>query len=410
MHIAFDISVLRIARAGVLTYTRRILDALITEGSEHTWTLLDVLPLNPNRPMRPLAAFDAPGVRVVRCTGLKRGYLSELTGLCTGPAHRFAEWIDHSTDPAWNLAAVVSMGVQLRSATTGVQIFHCSDQFQYAPPGAAVVQTVHDLTTRRFPEWHTAENRAMHAAKERFLTERAHRIIAVSEATRRDLIELLGIPAERISVVYEASDERFRPLPPAVVQPILADYGLTYGNYLLSLGTLEPRKNYVRLIEAYALLNAARNDLLPLVIAGARGWHDSDILAAPGRYGMEGRIRFLGAVSDADLPALIAGARIFVYPSLYEGFGLPALEALACGVPVIVSNSSSLPEVVGDAGLLCDPYDPESIAAQIRRLLEDEQLAEQLRQAGPRRAAAFSWQRAARETLEVYRQAWKEHR
>lgn len=403
MHITFDISVMRIAVAGILNYTRRVLEALIAEEHANSWTLLDVLPLNPNRPMRPIAAFDAPGVRVVRCTGLKRTYLSDQPGFRDGALHRVAERLDHALDPLWNAAAVATMGVQLRSATAGTDLFHCSDQFQYAPPGAVVVQTIHDMTPHLFPAWHTAENRAMHDAKDRFVIQRADQVIAVSNATRRDIIEHLHIPPERVHVVYVAADDRFRPRTPDEAQPTLDRYGLRYRNYLLTVGRLEPRKNHVRQIAAYARLAATDVPLPPLIIAGPRGWHDDAILAAPARCGVEGRVRFLGAVPEADLPTLVAGAQIILYPSLYEGFGLPALEAQASGVPVIVSNSSSLPEVVGEAGLLCDPYDPESLAHQIRQLLNNETLAERLRRDGIRRAATFSWQRAARETLAVYR-------
>ncbi|MBO9384191.1 MAG: glycosyltransferase family 4 protein [Roseiflexus sp.] len=413
MHIGIDISLLRIAQAGVLTYHRSLLNHLVRIGRNCHFTLIDVLPLNPDRPMAPPAALDSPNVRVIRCPGIRRGYLSALPAFRDGIAHTVAAQIDHALDPIWALLARAEMGLELRGASRFVEVFHASDQLPFAPPGAAVVLTIHDLTTRRFPDMHVAENAALHATKERFARDRADRIIADSEATRRDIVRELNIPPEKISVVYAAADTRFRPHTPEETQTTLERYSLTHNRYILSVGTLEPRKNYVRLIEAYAMLHdryAPAEHLPPLIIAGGNGWKYDAILAAPEQTGVAGFVRFLGRVPDNDLPALIAGSRVFVYPSLYEGFGLPPLEALACGVPVVVSHAASLPEVVGDAGLYCDPYDPHDIARQIAALLEDNDLALRLRYASVIRARQFSWERAARETLAVYAQARDERK
>jgi len=413
MHIGIDISLLRIAQAGVLTYHRALLNHLVRVGRDCHFTLIDVLPLNPGRPMPPLAALDAPNARVVRCPGIRRGYLSALPAFSQGPAHTITARIDRLLDPIWAQAAVIEMGVELRAATRRVEVFHAADQLPFAPPGAAVVLTIYDLTTRRFPEMHVAENAALHATKERFACTRVNHIIAISEATRRDIVSELNIPPEKISVVYAAADTRFRPHTPEEIQTTLERYGLTHNRYILSVGTLEPRKNYVRLIKAYAMLHARyapAGHLPPLIIAGGNGWKYDAILAAPEQTGVAGFVRFLGRVPDDDLPALIAGSRVFVYPSLYEGFGLPPLEALACGVPVVVSHAASLPEVVGDAGLYCDPYDPHDIARQIAALLEDNDLTLRLRYASVMRARQFSWERAARETLAVYAQARDERK
>jgi glycosyltransferase involved in cell wall biosynthesis len=413
MHIGVDISLLRIAQAGVLTYHRSLLNHLVRAGRDCRFTLIDVLPLNPGRSMPPLAALGAPNVRVIRCPGIRRSYLSALPAFRDGIAHTVTAQIDHALDPIWARLARAEMGLELRGASRFVEVFHASDQLPFVPPGAAVVLTIHDLTTRRFPEMHVAENAALHATKERFARDRADRIIAVSEATRRDIVSELGIPPERISVVYEAADARFRPHTPEETQTTLERYSLTHNRYILSVGTLEPRKNYVRLIEAYAMLRARyapAEHLPPLIIVGGNGWKYDAILAAPEQTGVAGFVRFLGRVPDDDLPALIAGSRVFVYPSLYEGFGLPPLEALACGVSVVVSRAASLPEVVGDAGLYCDPHDPHDIARQIAALLEDNDLTLRLRHAGVTRARQFSWERAARETLAVYAQTRDERK
>jgi glycosyltransferase involved in cell wall biosynthesis len=407
LHIGLDISVLRIAQAGVLTYARSVLEQMLAQDTPHLWTLLDVLPLNPQRsPLQlDLNQFREEQVRVARCPGLPRRYLSQHPRARSGRAHQLARRLDQALDTPWGVAATAATGLQLRAALAGTHIFHSSDQFLYAPPGTAALLTIYDMTTLVHPEWHARDNTTMHTAKDRFAMERAHHIIAISEATKRDVMEHLHIPKQRISVVYGAADERFRPYPPTAIDPVLGGYGLRRGEYILSIGTLEPRKNYVRLIEAYAALHAAADTPPPpLVIAGGHGWLYEEILATPERLGLTEQVRFLGKVPAADLPLLLAGAGIFVYPSLYEGFGLPVLEALACGVPVVAADTTSIPEVLGDAGLYCDPLDPASITRALADVLATPELAAWLRAAGPKRAAQFSWQRAARETLAVYAQ------
>jgi glycosyltransferase involved in cell wall biosynthesis len=408
MHIGLDISVLRIAQAGVLVYTRSMLEHLINEGTQHQWTLLDVLPLNPQRPMQAdLSRFDGPNVRIVRCTGINRHYLSQHPQAQTGWRHQVARRLDRLMDRPWAVVGTAAVGLQLRAALQQVDIFHSSDQFLYAPQGAAAVLTIHDLTTLVHPEFHARDNTALHRAKERFAQEQADHIIAVSQSTKRDIVNYLHIPEERISVIYEAADRtRFHAYPPDQIEAVLSRYDPGRGGYLLSIGTLEPRKNYIRLIEAYAMLRqqwaAQGSEPPPLVIAGGQGWLFEDIRTAPARWGIDAHVHFLGKVPDADLPLVLAGATLFVYPSLYEGFGLPVLEALACGVPVVASHSSSLPEVLGDAGLACNPQDSTSIMQAMHAILTTPALAQQLRHAGPLRAAQFSWQRAARETCAVY--------
>lgn len=409
MHIGFDISVMRIAQAGVLEYNRAILAALLRAGSKHSWTLLDLLPLNPGRPMQAdPQLFTVPHARVVRVAGLQRGYVSMLAGARTGPTHTLAEHIDRALDRPWNLAAVGAVGLQLRAALGRADVFHCSEQFQFIPPRGAAVLTIHDLTSLSHPEWHENENTTLHNTKERFAT-RATRLIAVSHATRRDIERYLNIPSERISVVYEAAGPQFHTHAPNETQVVLNGYGLKRDGYILTVGTLEPRKNHIRLIEAYAQLRAtmaAQGEAAPpLAIVGGHGWKYEAILAAPERAGVAAHVRWLGKVPAADLPLLMSGAAVFIYPSLYEGFGLPVLEALACGAPVIAANTSSLPEVLGEAGMYCEPLQPESMAQTLAQVLTDTALRQRLRQAGPARATHFSWERAARETLEVYAQA-----
>jgi glycosyltransferase involved in cell wall biosynthesis len=410
MHIGLDISVLRIAQAGVFVYTRHLIEQLVAQGTEHHWTLLDVLPLNPDRPMPVnLEAFAAPNVRVVRCPGLNRRYLSMHPAARQGMLHPVARQLDHALDHPWALAATATMGMQLRLALHNVDVFHSSDQFLHAPGHAAAILPILDLTTRIHPEFHIQANTAMHTAKERFAMTRADHIVTISQATRRDIIAHLHIPAERISVTYPAKEARFRPYPAEQIQPLLDRYRLQVGQYILHIGTLEPRKNHIRLIEGYALLRhqlaTQGNEPPPLVLGGGHGWLYDEILTAPARYGVAQHVRFLGKIPDAELPLLLAGAGLFVYPSLYEGFGLPVLEALACGVPVVAANSTSIPEVLGEAGVYCDPHDSATIAQGMAAVLANPVLADELRCKGIAQAAHFSWERMAQETLAVYAQA-----
>jgi glycosyltransferase involved in cell wall biosynthesis len=237
----------------------------------------------------------------------------------------------------------------------------------------------------------------------RFL-RRAAAIIAVSENTRRDVTRLMGIPAEKIVVIHEGVNPAYHgAIAAGEVARVRQKYHLP-ARYLLFLGTLEPRKNIGVLLEAYHAL-LARDDSVPrLVVAGRKGWLFEPVFQKVEALGLGERVSFTDWVPEADTPALVAGAEVFVYPSLYEGFGLPPLEAMACGTPVITSTASSLPEVVGDGGLLVDPHDAAGLAQALERLLADDALRADLRGRALARARQFTWEAAARQTLAVYAQ------
>lgn len=277
---------------------------------------------------------------------------------------------------------------------------------RYAGP---TVITVHDLSCFDHPETHPADRVAiMHRELPRAI-ERADHIIVISEATRRAVQQRFAVPDARLSVTLLAADPRFAPRPAASLALPLAGMQLSPGNYVLCVGTLEPRKNLGVLFEAYAGLPSALRQRFPLVVAGMAGWHTDALMASARQLMAKGELRLLGYVSDALLPLLYAGAAAFAYPSRYEGFGLPPLEAMACGVPVLASSATSLPEVVGDAGLLADPDDVDAMRAGLLRLLDDRAGAQQLAAAGLARAAGFSWARCAAETRAVYRQVAARH-
>jgi glycosyltransferase involved in cell wall biosynthesis len=293
--------------------------------------------------------------------------------------------------------------------TGRLDLFHSPD-FTLPPtmPGVPTVLTVHDLTFVRDPDSADERLRAYLGRVVPRSVRRATHVLADSKATRQDLIDLWDIPPEEISVVYCGVEPRFRPVvDPTVLANVRARYNLGDRPYIFSVSTLQPRKNYRRLIQAFAPL-AGRHQNLTLVIAGGKGWKYEEILAEPERLGIGGRVLFPGFVAEPDLPALLSGAALFAYPSLYEGFGLPILEAMACGTPVIASDRSSLPEVVGDAGLQVDALDVEGLTAGMERLLTEEGLRTELIGRGAGRAANFTWERAARELLAVYNRFLKD--
>lgn len=281
-------------------------------------------------------------------------------------------------------------------------VYHATNYvFTHAVKRARRVVTIHDMTLMLFPEWHPRDRVSSMVSEIARSLEVADHILADSTATRDDIVKQLSVRPERISVVPLAADRSFEPMPAAETRKALSSWGLTSGDYLLFMGTIEPRKNLSRLLKA---LELAGGRVGPLVIAGANGWGSDEVAGHIQRLQRAGRVTYLGYVPDDARPALLNGARAFVYPSLYEGFGLPALEAMACGTPVLASNVSSLPEVVGDAGVMVDPQDVDAIAGEMTRLWQDEALRRDLASKGLERARTFSWERTASQTLGVYQQ------
>jgi len=270
------------------------------------------------------------------------------------------------------------------------------------------VVTVHDLGYKYFPEAHPLTQRLYLDWSTRFSARSATRLLTDSQATRHDLRHFYRIPADKIAVVYPGRDETLHRVDPA---PVRAKYHLP-GDYLLHVGTLQPRKNLIRLIEAVQLVMLRdHSPLVTLVLAGRPGWLSAPILAKAREHA--GTVRVLEYVPDEDLAGLYSGARAFVFPSLYEGFGFPVLEAMACGAPVICSNTSSLPELAGEAALLVDPLDTSALASAILRILSEADLCGRLVEKGSAQIQKFSWTKAAREALAVLeeaRDAWSVRR
>lgn len=257
------------------------------------------------------------------------------------------------------------------------------------------VVTIYDLTTFLFPELRGKAVSERLNERTKLACKKARKIIAISHSTKNDLMAILKIPAKKIQVIYPGRTEF--PEPAKNLPKNLKSH-----SYILSVGTIEPRKNLIGLFKAYALLPPSIQEKFPLVIVGAEGWNTGKTFEVFQSLKLQDKVKFLGFVSDAVLAKLYKEAAVFVYPSLYEGFGLPVLEALSFGLPVVTSNVSSLPEVVGKAGVLVEPKDPKSIASGLQRILEHQNEAEELRDLAQKQAVKFSWEKAAKETLKVF--------
>lgn len=287
-------------------------------------------------------------------------------------------------------------------------LYHATEHLMMPLSGIPTVLTIHDLIYRLFPRYHKLLNYLYLNLAVPLFCRRATAIIAVSQATRRDLVRYYGIDPAKVTVIYEAAAAGFEPQDPLAVAAVRAHYHLPE-RYLLTTCVIEPRKNHSRFLRAFDGLSRHDPDLY-WVIVGSKGW-----LYRPFFQQLEGspareRVIMPGYIRDVDLPAVYSGAVAFVFPSLYEGFGLPPLEAMACGIPVISSDASSLPEVGGRAARYFDPHDEAQMLDVSRTVLADPDLQAEMRQQGLLQAAQFSWQRAARETWAVYQRLISSHR
>jgi glycosyltransferase involved in cell wall biosynthesis len=369
MRICIDVSPAVHRRAGLGRYAQELTSALLTVDAENEYVAFYHRPQD--------AEVDPPLDRIPHLT----------TSLNTKP---------------WRLAALLGQSLRIPQDRMfpGVDLFHATDHLLPRLSHLRAVFTLHDLIFRLYPETHKPLNRwFLTLAMPRFLRA-ADAVIAVSENTKRDAVRFYDLDEAKFHVVYEGVNERFRPAPAEEVARVRRTLGLPE-HVILSLGMIEPRKNLTALLEAYRHL-LDRGSQLRLVIAGQKGWLYRGFFKRLHELDLEGQVVFPGFVPEADLPALYSAADLFVFPSLYEGFGLPVLEAMACGTAVVSSNAASLSEVAGDAALMVDPHSVGDLAQAIGTLSEDENLRQDLKSKGPRQAAKFSWNKTARETLDVY--------
>ena len=288
----------------------------------------------------------------------------------------------------------------------GIDLYH---EQNYIPLcyDVPVVITVHDLSWIRYPESHPIDRVRWLERGLRNALDRARAILVDSNFVRREILTTFGLDSERVHVAHLGVPRGFHPRDAIETAPTLGRVGLVHGGYVLTVATIEPRKNLSHIVDSYAQLPSALRERFPLVIAGARGWHSSAMVTRL-RSLSEQEVRFLGHVEQSFLTDLYAGAALFAFPSLYEGFGLPPLEAMASGVPVIVSDRASLPEIVGDAGQMMDPFDTADTAARLRALLENSAERDAMAARSLERAASFTWAKCAAVTHGIYRFALRD--
>ncbi len=370
MKICIDVSAAVHRRAGLGRYAQELIRALVAQG-EHDYVAF--------YHQRGQAHLDPP--------------LDSLPQLTTRL----------SVKP-WRLWAMLAhfSGVPQDRKFAGVDIFHATEHLLPRLRRIRTVFTLHDLIFRFDPASHLPLNRIyLNLMMPRFLRA-ADAVVAVSECSQRDAVQLYGTPAEKIHVIPEGVDARFTPHTSLQIVQVRAKHQLPE-RFVLCVGTIEPRKNLPILFEALASRREQGLEIWPLVIAGKPGWLYEPILRRVAELGLQDFVRFTGFFPDDDLPALCSAATLLAMPSRYEGFGLPVLEAMACGTPVVCSNTSSLPEVAGDAALLTPPDDVRGWGEAIARVLSDDALRAQMRERGLLQAARFSWEQAARQTADLYR-------
>jgi glycosyltransferase involved in cell wall biosynthesis len=360
-----------------------------------------------------LIGIDASRATVARRTGTERYSLHLIEALLAlDTSHRFRLYFNQPPAPGLfsvndrarqqiipfpRLWTHLRLGLEVAAHPPDVLFVPSHVLPLFTRPPAVV--TVHDLGYLHFPQAHPPRQRRYLNWSTRHNARTARVVIADSEATRGDLVAHYGVPARKIVVAYPGPEPGLAPVRDAqAIAAVKRRYGI-WGDYFLHVGTLQPRKNLARLIQAFAnLLAAAPQPNVQLVLAGKKGWLYGDLFSQARRLELEGRVLFPGYVDEADKSALLSGALAYVLPSLYEGFGFPALEAQVCETPLVCANTSSLPEVAGDAALLVDPLDVDALAGAMARLLNDTSLRANLVARGRRNCARFSW-RACAETV-----------
>jgi len=374
--IGIDVSAAVTQGGGIGRYTRELVRALVAEDDGNDYTFFSA---------RPPAELPVPDP------------VPEAENVRYRQAPLDTRWL-------YRLWYRLRLPLPVQTFTGRMDLFHSPD-FVLPPVWGRVpsLLTVHDLSFLHYPRTFTPAlvnylNRVVPRS-----IRRATHILADSEATKNDLVELWQVAPQKVTVLYSGVDRRFRPIThKRQLRPVRQKYGLGQGPYLLSVSTIQPRKNYQMLIRAFKPV--AGRWPHKLVIAGGKGWLYDEVLAEVERQGLAGRVHFAGFVADEDLPALYSDADLFLFPSLYEGFGLPVLEAMACGVPVITSAASSLPEVAGQAARQLPPEDEAAWSEAIDTLLQDREERAHLVAAGFLQARRFAWEKSARQLRQVYRQ------
>ncbi len=369
MPVYVDVSSAVHAKAGIGRYAESLARALVQKVPGRF-----ALFYNRDRHTKPISGLEGVPTRTVRA-----GY----------KPWRMAVWLGHR------------LGLGFNRLVPGAELFHATEHLLPPFRGLPTVLTVHDMIFKLFPEHQKRLNYWYLNATMPLYCRRAGAIITVSENSKRDIVTHYGVEPEKVTVVYEAAAPEFSPVASPHVEQVRRRYGLPE-HYVIFVGTIEPRKNLVRLIEALQRLRDGGLSL-PLVVVGQKGWLYGAFFRRLEELEVRDSVLFPGYVPFDDLPALYSGATIAAMPSFYEGFGLPVLEAMACGTPVVSSDASSLPEFGGDAARYFDPHDVEALAQTLLDVWKDGELQSEMRSRGLQQAARFSWKRAADLTMDVYR-------
>lgn len=378
MKIGIDISQIVYEGTGVAVYTRSLVEALLGVDRENEYVLFG----SSLRNRRPLNEF----VKKLGVGNIRK---------------KFSVLPPKLLEFLWNGIHILPV----ENFTGEIDVWHSSDWLEPPTRQAKRVTTIHDLTVFKYPEAFTPrgghdivenQKRKLH-----FVKHYSDLVIAVSESTKKDIIEVLGMPEKKIKVIYEAAGRNYFQRSAEAVETVKKKFQIE-GNFLLCVGTREPRKNLETAILASAEIAGANKDLC-LVIAGKYGWGEESLKVRMQSSKLGQRVKILGFVEEEDLACLYSGATAFIYPSFYEGFGLPILEAMACGCPVITSDLGAMKEIAGEAALLTDPESVESLAGAISRVCRSKKLQEELKVKGLKRVGEFSWEKTALQTLELYR-------
>jgi glycosyltransferase involved in cell wall biosynthesis len=306
---------------------------------------------------------------------------------------------------AWGQMKVLPVIEKMRLKSCADYLFH-SPSYLLPGHGGPAISTIHDLSVFKFPQWHPKYRvKRLNAAIGRTLSIASH-VITDTEVVRREVIDYFALPEDKVTAIPLGVDKSFSVLKDSETAPLLNAFGLKPGEYSLCVSTIEPRKNIERLIRAFENLPAALQRQYPLVLVGDYGWNSGDIHRLISNAEEKGMVKYIGHVPDGALPALYSGCRAFLYPSFYEGFGLPLLEAMACGAPVLTSDCSCMPEVVGDVGMLVNPQDILSISNGIERVLTDEAWRQPATERGLARAHAMTWENTVSLTVDLYNLVW----
>lgn len=372
MRIGLDISVLNDKnRTGIGVYTYNLIDAILKQDREDQFVLFGIATLSTYDYLKNLPFKNYPNVQMK---------------IFKWPAKLF-----RTSFLIWQKLNFPPIEI----FTGSVDVFHSFNWYLPPQKNGKKIATIFDMTSLLYPQWHQAKTTQLDSLRFQRISQKADLVIAISESAKNDFLKYS--PKSKVEVVYPSADERFNPyIKKEFIKDVLQKYHLHPG-YFLSVATLEPRKNLDNLIKAYL-----QTDLIdPLVLVGGAGWKSDQLVHLATQY--PERIKLTGFVSDEQLPAFYKGAKCLVYPSLYEGFGIPVLEALRCGTAVICSGSSSLPEVGGNAVLYVDPYSVEDIQKRLIEISKGERLGRQITQKGLKQAEKFSWEKSAQKLLSLYR-------